>query len=167
MKAPHFFLILILISGVLIAACVSQAPQTTEITTVKVAYIPLISNAPLFIAKEEGYFAQQGINVEFEKFQSGGAAFPALINGDIAASGGAISPGLYNAITRGAHVHIVADKGRMAPGFCNSSALMVRRDLYENGMVRNVSDLKGRKVSASTDQNLRNFPFAGSGKPDN
>ena len=154
MKAPHFFLILILISGVLIAACVSQAPQTTEITSVKVAYIPLISNAPLFIAKEEGYFAQQGINVEFEKFQSGGAAFPALINGDIAASGGAISPGLYNAITRGAHVHIVADKGRMAPGFCNSSALMVRRDLYENGMVRNVSDLKGRKVSASTDQNF-------------
>ena len=76
MKAPHFFLILILISGVLIAACVSQAPQTTEITSVKVAYIPLISNAPLFIAKEEGYFAQQGINVEFEKFQSGASDIP-------------------------------------------------------------------------------------------
>jgi ABC-type glycerol-3-phosphate transport system substrate-binding protein len=34
MKAPHFFLILILILGVVIAACVSQAPQTTEITTI-------------------------------------------------------------------------------------------------------------------------------------
>jgi len=147
-------MIMIIISCVLISACISQTPQTPESTTVKVAYIPLISNGPLFIAQEEGYFARQGITVEFEKFQSGGAAFPALINGDIAASGGAISPGLYNAIARGAHVRIVADKGRMAPGFCNSSALMVRRDLYEKGIVRNVSDLKGRKVSASTDQNF-------------
>jgi len=135
-----------------ISACLSQAPQVPEMTTVKVAYMPLISNAPLFIAKEEGYFARQGINVEFEKVQSGAAALPILINGNIAVSGGALTPGLYNAIAKGAHVRIVADKGRMAPGFCNSSALMVRRDLYEKGTVRNVSDLKGRKIMASTEQ---------------
>ena len=72
MKKVHFFIILIIVMTVLISACVTQAPQSPEMTTVKVAYIPLISNAPLFIAKEEGYFARQGINVEFEKFQSVG-----------------------------------------------------------------------------------------------
>jgi NitT/TauT family transport system substrate-binding protein len=141
-----------------VTACVSPiptdspVPTTPTLTTVTVAYMPLISNAPLFIAKEEGYFDRQGINVEFEKVQSGAAALPILINGDVAVSGGALTPGLYNAITKGAHVRIVADKGRMAPGFCNSSALMVRRDLYEKGIVRNVSDLKGRKIMASTEQ---------------
>ena len=53
-------------------------------------------------------------------------------------------PGLINSVAKGAHVRIVADKGRIAPGYCNSTALMVRKDLFEKGTVRNVSDLKGR-----------------------
>jgi NitT/TauT family transport system substrate-binding protein len=158
MKPVHFFIIAILVSGILISACVSQ-PQTKvpEMTTVKVAYLPLISNAPLFIAKEEGYFAQEGINVEFEKFQSGAATLPALINGDIAVSGGALSPGLFNAIAKDAHVRIVADKGSSVPGSCTANGLMVRRDLFEKGIIRNVSDLKGRKVMASSDQDYSIF----------
>jgi NitT/TauT family transport system substrate-binding protein len=158
MKPVHFFMVAVLISGIVISACISQ-PQTKEpeMTPVKVAYLPLISNAPLFIAKEEGYFAQQGITIEFEKFQSGAAALPALINGDIAVSGGALSPGLFNAIAKDAHVRIVADKGRSAPGSCNANGLMVRRDLFENGTVRNVSDLKGRKIMASSDQDYSIF----------
>jgi NitT/TauT family transport system substrate-binding protein len=138
--------------AVLISACVSQAPQTTEMTTVKVAYIPLISNGPLFIAKEEGYFAKQGIDVEFEKFQSSAMALPSLANGDIAVYGGSVSPGFFNAIIKGSHVRIVADKGRIAPGSCNSTAFMVRRDLFEDGTIRNISDLRGRKIMAGSSE---------------
>jgi NitT/TauT family transport system substrate-binding protein len=158
MKLVHFFVIVVIISCVVISACLSQ-PQDKEpeMTTVKVAYIPTTSNGPLFIAKEEGYFAQQGINVEFEKFQGVAAALPVLISGDIAVSGGPLTPGLINAIAKGANVRIVADKGRVAPGSCNSCALVVRRDLFENGMVRNVSDLRGRKFMASSDQDYGVF----------
>jgi ABC-type nitrate/sulfonate/bicarbonate transport system substrate-binding protein len=158
MKPVHFFIIAILVSGVVISGCVSQ-PQTKgpEMTTVKVAYLPLISNAPLFIAKDEGYFARQGINVEFEKFQSGAATLPALINGDIAVSGGALSPGLFNAIAKDAHIRIVADKGSSVPGACIANGLVVRRDLFESKTIRNVSDLKGRKVMASSDQDFSIF----------
>jgi len=151
-KAGAFFLFVIIISGVLVAACTTQAPQTTELTTVRVAYLPLISNGPLFIAEEEGYFARQGIDVEFEKFQNTAAALPLLIDGEIVASGGSLTPGLVNSIVRGAHVRIVADKGRMAPGFCNSTALMVRKDLFDKGIVTSAADLKGRKVMGSSDQ---------------
>jgi NitT/TauT family transport system substrate-binding protein len=158
MKPVHFFMLAVLVTGILSAACVSQpAAKEPEMTTVKVAYLPLISNAPLFIAKDEGYFARQGINVEFEKFQSGAATLPALINGDIAVSGGALSPGLFNAIAKDAHVRIVADKGSAVPGACTANGLVVRRDLSENGKVTNVSDLKGRKVMASSDQDYSIF----------
>jgi len=159
-------MITIILSLVMVSACVSEAPQPHKgtpapqvpaMTTVKVAYLPLISNAPLFIAKEEGYFAKLGLNVEFEKFQSGAATLPALINGDIAVSGGALSPGLYNAIAKGAHVRIVADKGRIMPGYCNSTAFLVRRDLIESGAVKTVADLKGRKVAAASDQSYGVF----------
>jgi NitT/TauT family transport system substrate-binding protein len=156
MKLTEDFLIILLLSGVIASACISQAPlvpqvnQTPALTTVKIGYTPYVSNGPLFIAKEEGFFAEQGIHVEFEKFQSASAALPALINRDIAVSGGSISPGLINAIAKGAHVRIVADKGRVAPDFCAITAVMVRRDLFENGTVRKVSDLRGRKILASS-----------------
>jgi NitT/TauT family transport system substrate-binding protein len=158
MKSRLLILYLILFAVVVVTACVSQippdssVPTTPALTTVKVAYLPLISNGPLFIAKEEGYFAKQGINVEFEKFQSSAMALPALVNGDIAVYGGSVSPGFFNAITKGSQVRIVADKGRIVPGSCNSTAFMVRRDLFEDGTIRNISGLKGRKIMAGSSE---------------
>ena len=153
---PALFILAVL--AVFLAACVSSVPPASgdtlapALTTVHVAYLPLISNGPLFIAIDEGFFRQQGIDVQLEKFQSSTEALPALVNGDIAVSGGQLTPGFINAIAQGGHVRIVADKGRIAPGYCNSTALLVRRDLVVNGTVRNISDLRGLKVAATTDQ---------------
>lgn len=146
MKLTLVFVMMI-VFGVMISACVSQAPQTPALTTVKVAYQPTTANGPLYIAKEEGYFAQQGINVEFEKTQSATASLPLLISGDVAVTGGPLKIGLINSVIKGGHVRIVADKGRLAPGFCDVTSLMVRRDLFDKGIVRHVSDLKGRKIA--------------------
>jgi len=164
MKNTLFLLFLLMVSAVALSACMSQAPPavsptmvpspspTPALTTVKVAYLPIISNGPLFIAQEEGYFARQGINVEFVKFQSAPASVPALINGDIAVSGGQFSPAMVNAIMKGANVRIVADKGRASSGTCNTNGIVVRRALFESGEVTKVSDLKGRKVMFTNDQ---------------
>ena len=158
MKKVFLFLVLVIVSSVAVTACVSQSPLKEPIpsapvmTTVKVAYLPIISNGPLFIAKEEGYFAQQGINVEFERSQSVAASLPLLISGDIAVSGGPLMPGVINSVTKGAHIRVVADKGRIAPGYCNSTALMVRKDLFDKGTIRSASDLKGLKFMAASDQ---------------
>ena len=154
------FLFLLIVSAVSLSACVSQIPPagppspvpTTALTAVKVAYLPIISNGPLFIAQEEGYFARQGITVEFVKFQSAPASVPALVNGDIAVSGGQYSPAMVNAIMKGANVRIVADKGRASSGSCNTNGIVVRRALFESGEVTKVSDLKGRKIMFTSDQ---------------
>jgi NitT/TauT family transport system substrate-binding protein len=157
-KSRFLLLGLILCAVMVVTACVSPisndspVPTTPDLTTIKVAYLPLISNGPLFIAKEEGYFTQQGINVEFERSQSVAASLPLLISSDIAVSGGPLTPGLINAVAKGAHVRIVADKGRIAPDYCNSTALMVRKDLFDKGTVRSASDLKGLKFMAASDQ---------------
>jgi len=154
---------LIILFTVFTGACISPAQPASpgtpvpELTTVKVAYMPIISFGPLFIAQEEGYFARQGINVEFEKFLSTSAALPALINGDIAVSGGTLFPGLINAISEGAHIRIVADKGIIRPDSCTSQAFLLRRDLVESGAITTVSDLRGKKVAAGTDQSYGVF----------
>lgn len=151
MKTGLVFGILI-VCGIVLCGCTTTAPETLpatslEMQTVRVAYSPTTANGPLYIAKEEGYFADQGIHVELDKYQSPAAALPVLIHGDIAVSTGPLKIGLINALAKGEHVRIVADKGRIVYNHCDPYALMVRRDLYEQGIVTNVSDLKGRKVS--------------------
>jgi NitT/TauT family transport system substrate-binding protein len=144
---------LLLLAIVAVPACISPAPSdsavppTTALTTVKVSYLPTISYGPLMIAKEEGYFTRQGIVVDFEKYPGDSAALPALINGDIAVSSATAKPSIINAIAKGAHIRIVADKGRNVPGYpCNASGLVVRRELYESGALTGISDLKGKRI---------------------
>jgi len=161
----HFFVLTVLVLSffVMSVGCVSPGLQETPVTpappltTVKVAYMPIISFGPLFIAKDEGFFSRQGINIEFEKFPATSAALPSLLNGDIAVSGGPIFPGTVNSVSRGGRVRIVADKGMILPGSCNSSAFLVRRDLVESGIVRTMADIKGKKVAAASDQSYGMF----------
>lgn len=162
MATRFLFPVLLLVATVAITACISpQAPPRSPVqpsdamTTVKVAYLPVVSNGPLFMANDEGYFAEQGIRVEFVKFQSASAALPALVHGDIAVSGGSVSPSLIKSIADGVHIRIVADKGRNSPGPCNASGIMVRTDLVERGELTRASDLKGKRIMASSDQAYR------------
>lgn len=141
-----FFFALILVSGVLFCGCSSPAPAS-ELKTVRVAYLPIADYAPLFIAQEEGFFAGQGINVEMVKVQGTAAALPLVLNGDVAVYSGPLKTGLVNAVAKGEHVRIVADKGSVVPGSCTGYALMVRKDLFDSGIVTRVSDLKGRKIA--------------------
>jgi len=144
----RLFVLLMVASAAIIAACISQPPQDPSLTPVRVAHQALVSNGPLYIAREEGYFARQGIDVEFVKTQGGTATLPLLVNGDVAAAGATLKSGYVNAIVKGAHIRIVADRGSIAPGYCDVASFVVRKDLADKGIVRNVSDLKGRKIAA-------------------
>ena len=66
----------LIILGILLAVFLQgcsavQTATVTEPITLKVQLVPYFSYAPLYIAKEEGYFAEQGIDVEFQKLQGG------------------------------------------------------------------------------------------------
>ena len=90
--------------------------------------------------------------MELVKTESTFASIPLLVSGDIAVTGGPASIAFMNAADGGAHIRLVADKGRVKPGECTPYALMVRRDLYDAGTIRNVSGLKGKKVVSIADK---------------
>lgn len=148
-------MVIILGFGMIFCGCLTPAVTLGE--TVRVAYQPTTTNGPIYIAFEEGYFARQGINVEFIKTPNAATALPLLVSGDVAVSTGPLKIGLLNAIIKGEHVRIVADKGRVTPGSCTAYALMVRQDLFDKGIVTKVSDLKGRKIAVhDSDYDLYN-----------
>src|SRR3990170_8063239 len=111
-----------------------------ELTKVKVALLPTISFAPFFIGIEEGYFEEQGIEVELEKFSQSTNWVPALAQGDIDVGAGGITSSFFNSIARGMNIRIVADKGNLQ-GDCDYAAIVVRKDLFENDEITELSDL--------------------------
>jgi len=122
-----------------------ENPDTSP-TTLKLCSLPFLSFAPIFIAIEEGYFAEQGLEIEPVKFRTGHDAVPALAQGQIDVLAGGISAGLFNAIARGLNIKIVADKGHLEPED-RSAALVVRKELYDSGKFRSLHDLEGHRMS--------------------
>jgi NitT/TauT family transport system substrate-binding protein len=120
----------------------AQAPST-----VKLGVLKLTSSAVLFLGVEKGYFKEFGVDPELVYFQAAQPIAVALASGDIAIGATGLTAGLYNIVAGGVPIWIVADKGREWPDY-NLTALVVRRDLYDNG-VRTMRELKGRKIGVT------------------
>ena len=122
-------------------------PTQLKPIKLKVISLPYISYAPFYVAEDEGYFAEQGLQIEFVKMTDAIGALPALINGDIDVWSDIIYPSCFNSMLRGAKIRIVADKGHLSTTGCNYSVFMARRGLIEEGELSNPIHLKGLRVA--------------------
>ena len=113
---------------------------------VVVGMINSMSDAPFFLAIDNGYFKEQHIDPQFEVIPSLANQVAPLSAGQLDVASGAISAGVYNAVARGIPLKIVADKGRNAPRY-GYNAIMVRKDLYDSGKVKSLVDLKGGTIA--------------------
>jgi len=112
---------------------------------VKVGVFGTVSDSGFFIALERGYAAAEGIDLELVPFSSSPQLLVPLATGQIAVGVGAANPGLYNAISRGVALKIVADRGS-APPESKAAGIMVRRPVLDAGF-RDFADLRGRTVA--------------------
>lgn len=122
----------------------SKKDTPKEKTKVSLGMLRLTSSAPLFIAMDKGFFAEEGIEIEPQWFD---AAHPIAVSTasskvDVGATG--ITASLYNMAANGQKLSIVADKGREQKGY-SSSALLVTTDNYNAG-VKSLKDLKGKRI---------------------
>lgn len=105
------------------------------------------ADAPLWIADRLGYFAAEGLKVEFLPFQSGETMLAPLSSGQLDVAGGAPAASLYNAFARGLDVRMVADLASDPPGY-GYDHLLVRSELVKNGRFKTIKDLKGMTVAS-------------------
>ncbi len=114
----------------LLAACSAAKQRTTgepsKATPVRIGYQKYLSFAPLFIAREEGFFRNHGVDVEFIDMFDGNAGTAAIVSGALDVLAGPANPGLLNAIARGAPVRLVADKGSIPFDGCSPMGLIGR-----------------------------------------
>jgi NitT/TauT family transport system substrate-binding protein len=147
-KPPY--LVLIVALALLVQACgapVVESP-TPALAKLKVGLDPYLSFAPFFIAEEEGYFAEQGLEIEFVRIDPPQGAIPLLATGELDVLGDMVSLGLLNAIARGSALKYVADKGYLAADGCTYWTVMVSPTLAEGGEEINPAELEGQQVDA-------------------
>lgn len=142
----------ILFSRVLILFCFTSTVLAAEgkpLLDVPVGISPVMSSAAMFIAKEKGYFEEQGINVIINPFKASGAKMvPFLATGQLLVAGGNINAGMYNAIANDIPIKLVSDKGTVTPGH-GYLALIVRKDHVDSGRYKTYADLKGMKMAVT------------------
>jgi NitT/TauT family transport system substrate-binding protein len=135
-------------------AAVAMAGLTGSVRAqnLTVGTIGAASDAPFFIADAKGYFAEQGLKVQFVRFDSAAKMIPSLSSGEVDIGSGATSAGLYNAVERGIGIKIVSDKARNTKDY-SFEDIMVRSDLLASGKVKSLKDFKGLKVAISAKGN--------------
>lgn len=105
----------------------SQSTATsTELIPLKVAVAPYLSYAPFFIAQAEGYFAEEGLDVELVRVTRSSDAIASLAQGQLDVAGFPIASGLLNAIVRDSGLKIVASKERTVEQDCVYTGFVIR-----------------------------------------
>jgi NitT/TauT family transport system substrate-binding protein len=157
MKTRRFayWLDVLMLFSLMLSACakqVVQAPASKQqpaapetLVKVKAQILPLLSFAPYFIAQEEGYFADEGLEVEFVQFQRSSDAIPALLQGQVDVVGGALSFGLLNAMAKDAGMRLVADKGYLTDTGCSYASILAGKRL-DPGSLDSKEALSGLRI---------------------
>jgi NitT/TauT family transport system substrate-binding protein len=104
---------------------------------------------PFYIGLERGYFREQGIEIQYEQFRSGAEMVPLIASGQLDVSQQAVVPATFNAVLRNVAMKAILDASHNAPEQ-RSHATLVRKELWDSGQVRALTDLVGRKVASSS-----------------
>jgi NitT/TauT family transport system substrate-binding protein len=146
MLLKNLILICVCVPACLLSAWSSKSVAADkEITRLRATVLPYFGFAPLYIAEAEGFFADEGLAVEFVPLKGHAESLPALLRGEIDIET-MFSVGLLNAISRGENIRAVAGRGTMAPNACPYSAFLVRPG-------------KAAEISAMKAEDLRQLTF--------
>ncbi len=139
--------LLLAVSATAARAAETPAPLNPA-QKVKVAYVPILKFATMYVAAQRGLFKKHGLDVDFERVKSGTEAIAFLTQGSIDVGGIAIVTSLWNSWNRGLGIRIIAP-GALEPYKDSPTKLLVRKSLATEGKVKDIADLKGRRVAAA------------------
>lgn len=95
--------------------------------------LPFLTHMPYFIAQREGFFADEGLEVEFLKMSRSQEFMTALAHGDVDVTTGMLAISELNLIASGARVRAVAAMLELSEDSCTFVGVLARRQLYEEG----------------------------------
>jgi NitT/TauT family transport system substrate-binding protein len=126
------------------ATVAREAPLNPPVT-INMGVLRSGSEVGYYLALERGYFAEEGVNVELHDFTTAADEIAPLAAGQLDVGNGGINSGLFNAMSQGIPLKIVADQAANAPG-TRATVWMVRSELMDSGRFKTAADMRGLTV---------------------
>jgi NitT/TauT family transport system substrate-binding protein len=108
-----------------------------------------VAGAPIYIALDQGYFSEEGLDVELVPMTQT-EVIQNVATGQVQFGMSLPNPSLFNALERGIAVKIVAS-AIVNQETDRPAVFMVRRDLIDGGNYTSPRDLKGATIAANAD----------------
>src|SRR5579884_628131 len=134
-------------ANVTAAALPTPAPASGKLLKVTMGYVPVSIFAPVFVAKEKGYYAAQGLDVSLEPLAGGADMVTLTATGKFDVGIGGVGPAFWNAMQQGLPLKVIAPGH--AEGNPVATPLMISKAACESGKITKISDLKGKKVAVN------------------
>ncbi|HLH23450.1 MAG TPA: ABC transporter substrate-binding protein [Chloroflexota bacterium] len=141
------------------ATSAATAPPSPPVA-LKAGLIGSTSDAGIYIALQQGYFKEEGLQVDPEIVPSTSVMMGALAAGQLDVLGPPSAASIFNAAARQVSMRMVADKGSTPSPEWDFVALMVRKDLIDSGQVRDYRDLKGLTATLAGQANAPEIELA-------
>ncbi|OKH90201.1 ABC transporter substrate-binding protein [Thalassospira sp. TSL5-1] len=113
---------------------------------INIATLAFVSSAPLFIAKEKGYFADEGLDAELTFFRAAQPVSVAIASGDADFGVTAFTGGFFNLAAKGA-LKVIGGQLHEEPGY-DGSAILVSNKAFDAGLTK-VEQLGGHSFALS------------------
>jgi len=136
--------------GILVLALAACSCVTTESEpgAIKAVVLPYLSMAPLHVAAAEGFFEEEGLDVEFMTLQRHQDLMTALVRGEVDVAAGMISVNELALAAQGEPIRIVAGLGQLVPGECSFTAVVARTEHVESGAIADPERIRQMKFDA-------------------
>lgn len=121
------------------------AEPAGELTPFKVALVPVLTVAPLFVGINEGFFAEEGLDVQPQNVQGGQAVIAAALSGDVDLGFAAMQPAV---LAVGSDVPVQA----VVPGNVAASTVEAETNalmVSAGSDIQSLEDLPGKTVSTN------------------
>jgi NitT/TauT family transport system substrate-binding protein len=150
-----------LLSAMLLLLAALDASPAAANETIHVGEGPFISGGPYFIARDKGYFAKLGLDVDTRIFMDGALAVPAMVSGELDITLVTMSAGLFNSIGKGAPMVIFLDRGNNRTGR-GGSAINVSNTMFAAGVTgpAELGKLKGKKFGITALGSINQYEAA-------
>lgn len=124
--------VLLGLSLAITSACARERETNQrELPKVRVSTNRLLNWAPIMIARDEGFFRDEGIDVEYVYVPGNQEELVAFIKGDIDVLSGPTHAAFLSAISHGAKIRIVAGQGYLARDGCTYYGIVRRPDQHD------------------------------------
>ncbi|MFZ3453017.1 ABC transporter substrate-binding protein [Arthrobacter sp. 7Tela_A1] len=128
----------------------AAAEGSAGLTPLSVGVIPIVDTAPIWLGKEQGFFEEEGIDLDIQTTTGGAAAVPGVVSGDFQfAFGNVVSVMVAN--DKGLDLEFVSN-GNSTTGDTSSDfgAVVVAAD----SDIQTAADLAGKTVSVNNLANI-------------